>query len=199
MMKLIIKEENVLNVPNLLSFYRLLVAPLVLYFALSEHESLFAIFICISLVSDMLDGFIARHFNLQTNFGASLDNLADIGTYILAVVGIYEFKWQEIEPYAWSLYLFVGMLLLSYIVAFIRFKKVPGLHLYSAVSSGYAQGIFIFILFAFGFYPGLFITVTLWGTIAYVEKIFVLLRLDDIKRGVKGIYWLIQEQKNKES
>lgn len=194
-MKLIIKGESVLNVPNALSLYRLLMAPVVLYFALSEQETLFAIFICINLVTDMLDGFVARHFNMQTHFGAALDNLADIGTYILAVVGIYVFKWQEIEPYSWALYVFVGVLLLSYAVAFIRFRKIPGLHLYSAVSSGYAQGIFLFVLFAFGFYPGFFIAVILWGAIAYVEKIVVLLYLDDIKIGVRGIYWLLKEQK----
>lgn len=196
-MKLIIKGESVLNVPNLLSLYRLLVAPVVLYFALSGQEKLFAVFICVSLISDVLDGNIARYFKLQTNFGAALDNLADFGTYILAIVGIYVFKWQEIAPYAWSLYVFVAVLLLSYVVAFVRFKKIPGLHLYSAVSSGYAQGVFIFVLFAFGFYPSLFIAVTLWGAIAYVEKIVVLLLLDDIKIGVRGVYWLLKERKNK--
>jgi len=195
MKQIIIKGENVLNVPNLLSFYRLVISPVILILALSGNESLYAIFLCISLVSDILDGNIARFFKLQTRFGAALDNLADMCTYALAFIGIYLFKWTEIQPHAWIFYIFIGTLVISYLVSFIRFGKIPGLHLYSAVSSGYAQGIFIFILFAFGFYPWLFYTVLVWGTLAYIEKILVLFRLDEIKSGVKGLYWLIKEQK----
>ena len=196
MKKIIIKGENILNIPNLLSFYRLVVSPLILFFALSGHERLYVIFICISLISDILDGNIARIFKLQTRFGAALDNLADICTYILAFLGMFLFKWGDIQPHVWVFYMFLGILLLSYIIAFIRFQKIPGLHLYLAVSSGYAQGIFIFILFVFGFYPWMFYTVAIWGTIAYIEKIFILIMLDDIRPGVKGLYWLIREQKN---
>ena len=196
MRKLIYKGENILNIPNILSFYRFAISPLILYFALSGFEKLYAIFICISLVSDILDGNIARYFKLQTRFGAALDNLADMCTYVLAFLGIYLFKWNEIQPHAWAFYLFIITLLVSYIVAFVRLKKIPGLHLYSVVSSGYAQGIFIFFLFAFGFNLVLFYIVCFWGTLAYIEKIFVLMRLDEIKSGVKGLYWLLHEQKN---
>lgn len=195
MKKIYIKGENILNVPNLISFYRLIISPLILYFALSGQEKLYAIFICISLISDILDGNIARIFKLQTRFGAALDNIADICTYVLAFVGIFLFKWEEIQPHAWIFYIFLGAFLLSYIVAFLRFRKIPGLHLYLAVSSGYVQGIFIFILFAFGFYPWMFYTVIIWGVVAYIEKTFVLLRLDNIRARVKGLYWLIKDQK----
>jgi CDP-alcohol phosphatidyltransferase. len=107
------------------------------------------IFLCISLVSDVLDGNIARYFKLQTHFGAALDNLADICTYAMALLGLFQFKWTEIEPHAWLLYLFLTVFVLSYIVAFTRFGKIPGLHLYSAVSAGYIQSIFFFSTFRF--------------------------------------------------
>jgi len=34
-----------------------------------------------------------------------------------------------------------------------------------------------------------------WGIIAYLEKILVLLKLDDIKSGVKGLYWLLKKER----
>jgi CDP-diacylglycerol--glycerol-3-phosphate 3-phosphatidyltransferase len=193
MKKIIIKGESVLNVPNLISFYRLLVFPVILFMALTGRENWFIILLCISLVSDVLDGNIARIFKLQTNFGAALDNLADIFTYAMALLGLFIFKWTEIEPHAWILYIFLGVFVLSYIIAFARFGKIPGLHLYSVVSSGYAQSIFFFILFVFGFYSWMFYLVVIWGIAAYTEKIFVLLKLDDIKIGVKGLYWVIKK------
>lgn len=195
-MKIIVKGENVLNVPNALSLYRLLVFPVILFMALTNRESTYVVLLCISLVSDALDGSIARRFNLQTKFGAALDNIADICTYAMAVLGLFVFKWTEIEPHSFVLYLFFGLFTSSYIVAFSRFGKIPGLHLYSAVSAGYIQSIFFFILFVFGFYTWMFYFVMIWGIVAYIEKILVLLKLDDIKRGVKGLYWLIQDQKN---
>ncbi|WP_430972762.1 CDP-alcohol phosphatidyltransferase family protein [Sunxiuqinia rutila] len=195
MKQLIIKGENVLNVPNFISLYRLLAFPVILYMALAGVEQWFVILLCVSLVSDVLDGNIARYFNLQTNFGAALDNLADICTYAMALLGLFLFKWTEIEPHAWILYLFLAVFVLSYIVAFYRFQKIPGLHLYSAVSAGYVQSIFFFVLFVFGFYPWMYYLAVGWGVVAYIEKIFVLLKLDDIKIGVKGLYWLLKEEK----
>jgi CDP-diacylglycerol--glycerol-3-phosphate 3-phosphatidyltransferase len=112
----------------------------------------------------------------------------------MALLGLFIFKWTEIEPHAWILYIFLGVFILSYIIAFARFRKIPGLHLYSVVSSGYAQSTFFFILFVFGFYSWMFYLVVIWGIVAYTEKIFVLLKLDDIKIGVKGLYWVIKNK-----
>ncbi len=195
-MKIEVKGENVLNVPNLISFYRLIMFPVILYLALTGNERWFVILLSVSLVSDILDGSIARYFNLRTKFGAALDNIADIGTYILALLGIFLFRWEEIQPHAWFLYLFLAVFVLSYIVAFIRFGKIPGLHLYMSVTAGYIQGIFFFILFVWGFYAWMFYLAVGWGIIAYIEKIIVLMRLDDIKFDVKGLYWLVKKEEN---
>lgn len=189
-----VNGENVLNVPNLISLYRLLAFPVILFMALTGRESWFVILLCISLVSDVLDGNIARIYKLQTNFGAALDNLADIFTYAMALLGLFIFKWADIAPHAWFLYLFLSVFVLSYVVAFYRFGKIPGLHLYSAVSAGYVQSIFFFILFVFGFYTWMYYLAIGWGVVAYIEKIFVLMKLDDIRIGVKGLYWLMKEE-----
>lgn len=194
-MKVIKHGENILNVPNAISFYRLAVFPVILYTAVTGNERLFVILLCISLVSDVLDGNIARIFKLQTRFGAALDNLADIVTYFMALYGIFAFRWDDIQPHAWLLYIFLSFFVISYIVAFIRFRRVPGLHLYSAVSAGYFQGVFFFILFVWGFIDWLYYIAVGLGAIAYIEKIIILFRLDDIKPGVKGLYWLLQKER----
>ncbi|MDA3953390.1 MAG: CDP-alcohol phosphatidyltransferase family protein [Bacteroidales bacterium] len=195
MKKILVKGENIINVPNFISLYRLVVFPVILFMAVTGRESWFVTLLCISLVSDVLDGSIARYFKLQTNFGAALDNLADICTYAMALLGLFVFKWSDIEPHAWILYLFLTLFILSYIIAFVRFGRIPGLHLYSAVSAGYIQGIFFFILFVFGFYTWMYYIAVGWGVIAYTEKILVLFKLDKIRIGVKGLYWLLKVKK----
>ena len=195
MKKIMVKGENILNVPNFISLYRLLAFPVILVMALAGYERWFVILLCVSLVSDVLDGNIARLFKLQTNFGAALDNLADICTYAMALLGLFLFKWDDIAPHALILYLFLAVFVLSYIISFARFGKIPGLHLYSAVSAGYVQSVFFFVLFVFGFYTWMYYLAVGWGLLAYIEKIFVLLKLDDIRIGVKGLYWLMKKKK----
>ncbi|WP_319266228.1 CDP-alcohol phosphatidyltransferase family protein [uncultured Draconibacterium sp.] len=195
MKKIYVRGENIINLPNAISLYRLLAFPVILYAALVGNESLFVWLLCISLVSDVADGNLARYLKQQTHFGAALDNLADICTYAMAILGLFVFKWTDIEPHSWFLFLFLGLFVVSYIVSFARFGKIPGLHLYSAVSAGYVQSVFFFVLFVFGFYTWFFYLAVGWGIVAYTEKILVLFKLDDIKIGVKGLYWLIKADK----
>jgi CDP-diacylglycerol--glycerol-3-phosphate 3-phosphatidyltransferase len=190
------EKENIYNVPNALSAYRLLVAPVILYLAVTGAEKPFIILICISLITDILDGFIARRFNLVTKIGGQIDNLADFATYLLAVYGLYRFRWQEVEPHAWLLWLFFIIFFISYFIGWIRFRKMPGLHLYSAVTAAYLQGFFLFMVFAVGFWPWLYFLAMGWGTIAYIEKCFVLLMIDEIAPGTKGLYWVVKKKRN---
>lgn len=199
MKQITVRGENIINVPNFISLYRLLAFPVIFFMALTGREQWFVILLCISLVSDVLDGNIARFFKLQTHFGAALDNLADIFTYAMAILGLFVFKWTDIEPHSWILFLFLGIFILSYMVSFTRFGKIPGLHLYSAVSAGYSQSIFFFVLFVWGFYPWMYYLVVIWGIIAYTEKIIILFKLDDIKIGVKGLYWVLKKEKEQAS
>jgi CDP-diacylglycerol--glycerol-3-phosphate 3-phosphatidyltransferase len=195
-MKYIYKNENILNVPNAISFYRVITFPLILVLALLGKEQWFVILLSINLVSDILDGFIARTFKLTTRFGAALDNLGDMGTYILALYGVFAFRWEAIQPHAWLLYLILAIFVLSYLVAFVRFGKIPGLHLYGAVIAGYIQGAFFFVLFVWDFYLWFYYLALGWGVLAYIDKILVLLTTDNIRSGLKGFYWVMKD-KNK--
>jgi CDP-diacylglycerol--glycerol-3-phosphate 3-phosphatidyltransferase len=183
-------KEKILNLPNLLSFYRLISFPFVLYLVFAEMEILFAWMLCINLVTDILDGLIARIWKLETQFGAKLDSMADLGTYILAVIGLFTFKFQEIEPFLSLLWTFIGLILIYNLFSLIKFKRLPSLHLYSTKIGGYLQGIFFFTLFAFEFYPWFFILAMSWGYLSSIEEIIILLLLKQPASNAKGLYWL---------
>lgn len=184
--------ERFWTIPNVLSLYRILVFPFILWLVFSKNENLFAIFITISLASDILDGFIARTFNLQTKIGAKLDSWADLGTYLLAFLAIYFFKWEEIRPYSFILLVFAGVMILSYAVVFIKFKGLIGLHTYMFKITGYLQGAFIVSLFLWGFHPLLYYICLIWGTMACIEEIIIILILKEPRSNVKGLYWVLK-------
>lgn len=71
-----------MNLPNKLTVARVIMIPFFLFFLLTDwagevsNELAAAIFIVASL-TDLLDGKIARKYNLVTNFGKFMDPLAD--------------------------------------------------------------------------------------------------------------------------
>lgn len=183
------KKEKYFTIPNILSFYRLASFPFVLVIALQGHEGLFAILLVINLVTDILDGLIARIFNQQTEIGAKLDSLADEGTYILAFLGIYLFKWDLIRPHTAVLFLFIGLYISTIIFSLIKFRRFPSLHLYSAKIGGYLQGFFFCALFLFGFYAWLYYIAMLWGIMAFAEDLCILALLPEMRSDTKGLFW----------
>ena len=65
------------SLPNLITVARLLLAPLVVLMIGSQRfAEAFLIFV-VAGISDGVDGFIAKRFNLRTELGAYLDPLAD--------------------------------------------------------------------------------------------------------------------------
>lgn len=190
-------KEKIYNVPNFLSFYRLVTFPLILWFIYVEKENFFALFLCINLITDVLDGLIARMFNLKTKFGAKLDSLADNGTFIAAFVGIFTFKINELSQSIWMLWLFIAFFILGLIISFIKFKQYPSLHLFSTKIAGYIQGIFIFVLFAWGYAPYLFYLAMILGYISHIEEVIILLISKSMKTDAKGLYWVLKEKEAK--
>jgi cardiolipin synthase len=65
------------NVPNLITICRILLVPLTIWLILSDaHAIAFGVFVLAGL-TDAVDGFLARRFQLQTELGAMLDPIAD--------------------------------------------------------------------------------------------------------------------------
>lgn len=187
------KKENIYTLPNAISLYRLMMFPVILLAAYQQKESLFAVLICINLVTDILDGLLARMLNQVTKFGAALDNLADLGTYILACYGIFRFKSGALEGHYTILIIFLLMLSASNIVSWARFGKMPGLHLYSCVIAAYLQGIFFFLLFAKQLYLPLYYFSLAFGILAYCEKTVILFLIPEIQPKLKGLFWMLKK------
>ncbi len=76
------------NVPNLITLARMLMTPLAILMIVSQRFlPAFLIFIFAG-VSDAVDGFIAKNFDLRTELGAYLDPLADKALLISIYVSL---------------------------------------------------------------------------------------------------------------
>ena len=189
--------KDKLNIPNALSFYRLLAFPVILYLAIAGYAQAFAVLIVINLITDVLDGLLARLFKQQTEFGAKIDSIADMGTYFLVFLGIGLFKWDDFAPHIVSFGTFIGLLIASLTLSVIKFGRFPSLHLYSWKIGGYIQGTFFFVLFAFGFYTPFYYIMIIWGILAFLEHIIIQLIIPEMRSNAKGLFWVIREKRTK--
>lgn len=66
-----------MNLPNKLTVLRVIMIPFFVFFYLTGSEIIADIIFIVASLTDMLDGQIARKYNLVTNFGKFMDPLAD--------------------------------------------------------------------------------------------------------------------------
>ena len=85
-------KKEIFSIPNLMGYFRILMLPVfVLLYNRAETPGEYAVsFVLLAVIflSDALDGFVARKFNMVTNLGKMLDPIADKlvqGTLALAV------------------------------------------------------------------------------------------------------------------
>ncbi len=74
-------KKEILTIPNLLSLFRLILIPVYVIIYLNAQEGtdyfLAATILAVSCLTDLIDGKIARHFNMISTLGKILDPLAD--------------------------------------------------------------------------------------------------------------------------
>ena len=184
------------NIPNALSFYRILIFPVLILTIFKDYERLFSILLIINLITDILDGFIARRFNMQTELGARLDSIADTGTFIAAFWGVFAFHLDEFQPYLNSFLVYIGLFLFTNVLALIKFGRMPSLHLYSWKIGGYIKGIFFGVLFLFGFIAPFYIFMISWAIMECAEHITIQLLVTEMRSNSRGLYWVLKERKS---
>lgn len=180
------------HLPNALSVYRIFAFPVLLYLVSVRRESLFSVLIVVNLVTDILDGWIARRFNLQTELGAQLDSLADYGTYAAAFYGLYVFKQAELGYWMNLVWAFVAFIVAFLCLSFVKFRRSPSLHLYSTKIGGYLQGFLFFTLFTWGFWAPYFVFALVWGIVSFTEGMIILLIMPEMRSNQRGLYWVLR-------
>lgn len=107
------------NVPNILTIIRFLFIPIIVNLIFTGDYILAFVFFTISGATDVLDGFIARKFNLISNFGKLMDPLADKLTQVCILASLVK---VEIIPF-WILVIVILKELIMVIGASFLYGK----------------------------------------------------------------------------
>lgn len=79
-----------MNLPNKLTILRIILIPVFIIFLMTGHYYIAAIIFMAASATDALDGYIARKYDLVTNFGKIMDPLADKLLVISALICLVE-------------------------------------------------------------------------------------------------------------
>jgi cardiolipin synthase len=84
------KNENIYNIPNFLTATRLVAAPATAYLLLHDQHTAALLLFAYAGITDLVDGYLARKWNLQTVAGSVMDPMADKALMIImtATLGI---------------------------------------------------------------------------------------------------------------
>ncbi len=74
----IFKKEEIMTIPNLLTVFRILLLPLIVWlYNFKENYTAAILILLVSGLTDIVDGFVARKFNMVSDLGKILDPFAD--------------------------------------------------------------------------------------------------------------------------
>ena len=99
-----LKKENILTIPNLLSLIRILLIPFIIWLYCAQKAYLCTIIvIALSGFTDIIDGKIARKFNMVSDVGKVLDPVADKltqATLVICLTARYQWMWALLALFA---------------------------------------------------------------------------------------------------
>ncbi|MBQ9974035.1 MAG: CDP-alcohol phosphatidyltransferase family protein [Oscillospiraceae bacterium] len=80
-------QHKILTIPNILSFFRLLLIPPIAWLYLTGQNVLWTLLLLLlSGLTDVVDGYVARRFNMVSNLGKALDPVADKLTQFVLLI-----------------------------------------------------------------------------------------------------------------
>ena len=192
------KNKKVLfNIPNCLCCFRILLIPLFLYvFFVADFKNRYlgaAFVLVISGISDFLDGFIARKFNMVTDFGKFIDPVADkLTQFVVAITLLFSY------PLAWVLLIIIILkdLMLAIVGLYLYDYglKITGASWWGKIATAY---FYVIVIVLIGLHiPNTVISFVLIITGSVLMLLSFILYAKELRYMVKEKDKLLNEQKN---
>lgn len=175
------------SAPNCLSGFRLACIPVLLGLAWNGAASAFLALFALGLLSDVLDGKIARKLGQESEFGARLDQWADFALWLSFPLGAW-WLWPEIvRREAAYVVLAITCLLLPTAIAYARYRAVPGYHTWSAKLDSVLMGIGVPLLLIFDI-AGPFRFAALFLVVCAIDQIAITALLAECRHDVPSAF-----------
>jgi len=181
------------NIPNILSLFRIIAAPFLLLTGWFEMPTLFYILFGLMLLSDALDGIIARVLDQTSELGSRLDSYGDILTYLSTPMAVW-WLWPDIVKE--ELYYIIAAIviyILPAIFSLLKFGKLASYHTWITKISAVLMSAGVLVLLVFDnnllFHSAIYFLV-----IEMVENIVITMILPKQKSNIDSIWHAWKER-----
>lgn len=187
-------EKTSYYIINGITLYRLFAAFILLYLIITNQYDTFKWLLVLSFFTDLVDGWLARKFKVNSKLGAIFDSIADDLTVLVAVIGLFVFKPEFIRLHYLPLVILFCVFLVQMIFALIRYRKISSFHTYLAKLAAILQGLFLILIYFLPEWPmALFYLAAGVTLLELLEEIVIIALKPKWETDVKGIYWVLKK------
>lgn len=183
-------QKKIVTIPNLLSLFRLLLIPVIVWLYCGKHDYLWALIVLTaSGVTDVVDGFIARRFSMVSDFGKVFDPMADKLTQIATLTCLVTRFPLMLLP----LVLLVVKELFAGITGLLTVKKTG--EVLSAVWHGKATTVALYAMMAIHF---VWYEIPAPASYALIVTCTLIMLTSAVLYGIRNMRIILQKEEEKE-
>jgi phosphatidylglycerophosphate synthase len=195
---LLFKSGQPARIINLITLYRIVTFPLLVYFAISDEFDIFKWLLLASFFTDAIDGFLARRYNATSVLGSKLDSIGDDLTILAAAIGLFAKHFDFIKEQALVFIVLFGLFLIQVGLSFYRYRKISTFHTYLAKIAAVVVAMFLLsVFFIEEINMALFWAAAIITGVELTEEIILAAILKDYRSNVKGLYWVLRQDGRK--
>ncbi|MEY3760571.1 MAG: hypothetical protein RIR39_2062 [Pseudomonadota bacterium] len=190
-------EQSRLTLPNMLTGFRFIAAPVLLWLAWQGYGIAFMMLLAVAFLTDLLDGLAARLSGQVSPFGATLDSWADMVIYLTIAIGCW-WLWPEI---VYRELIFVGLIVASCLLpafaGFSKFGRFTSYHTWGVKIAAASMGLTLYVLFLGGpAWP--FRLAAVICILAALEEIALTLLLSEPESNVRSVLDVLKRPARKQ-
>jgi phosphatidylglycerophosphate synthase len=164
------RSHYLARVPFALTTLRILLALLMIFLTLKRTGPFgFIACLCLALASDILDGIVARRYNVASASLRRYDSTADTIFYLSAVYAVWVLYPKALRANLRGLLLLLGVELARYVVDIYKFGRETSYHMWSAKLWNLTMFAAFVALLGFGFSGWLFAAAVWVGVASDLE------------------------------
>ncbi len=181
------------HLPNAISLARLIVAGVVLPLCAVNHVPSFRWMLLACLLSDFLDGGLARMLGVCSAAGAQLDSIADVLTIASGLLGIVLFHPGFLSRHASGLLLVAALYALEVALSLLRYGRVSSFHTVLGRLAAVLASVFVMALFLLPGTGWLYPLTVGAFVLSLAEELILLAILPCWTADVRGLYWVVRQ------
>lgn len=182
------------TVPNLLSLLRIALTPVLLSLIWSADAQSFFWTLAVALLTDVLDGFLARRLRQVTALGSSLDSLGDTAIVTVMLLGVGYFFPDTVQRFGALIAVGFVLFLALQVICFVRYRQLGMFHTRLGKASGAVGSIAIVSFFWAGQGTWLGYLTCVLGILAQAEQLVIALTLHSWQTDVESLCQVFRRQ-----